>query len=136
MESCVCVLRRCFLCIFGQSCVVQTPQGCEYEGRSYKGKGVSDAPLSPASLVSFQSSVSAGGGTHSTRHHCLVSADHGCVRAAGGGDDGARPEGRVQGRPHRQDPHPDQPGLGRTRGRREFALLCRIPLKSNIQIKT
>ncbi|XP_077944512.1 uridine-cytidine kinase-like 1a isoform X3 [Gasterosteus aculeatus] len=23
-----------------QSCVVQTPQGCEYEGRSYKGKGI------------------------------------------------------------------------------------------------
>lgn len=48
--------------------------------------------------------------------HCLVSTDHRCVGPAGRRDHGARPEGRVQGRPHRQDPHPDQPWLWRTGG--------------------
>lgn len=34
------------VCVFRQTCVVQTPQGHEYEGRRYDGKGVSDGCVS------------------------------------------------------------------------------------------
>lgn len=37
------VLHLYTLHLFRQTCVVETPQGHEYEGRRYDGKGVSDA---------------------------------------------------------------------------------------------
>lgn len=44
------------------------------------------------------------------------SLDHRRVNPASWGDNGASPEGRLQRRPHWQDPHSDQPGHRRTRG--------------------
>lgn len=39
---CLVFIHTPFLSLFRQTCVVQTPQGHEYEGRRYDGKGVSD----------------------------------------------------------------------------------------------
>ncbi len=54
-------LKKCVFCISWQPCVVQTPQGHEYEGRSYNGRGVSDVPVLRG-LVNFLSSASSGVG--------------------------------------------------------------------------
>lgn len=40
-----CFQRRQEVCVFTQTCVVQTPQGHEYDGRSCNGKGVSNVPV-------------------------------------------------------------------------------------------
>lgn len=53
--------------------MVQTPQGHEYEGRSYNGKGVSEVFVLRG-LVNFQSSLSSGGFCHHTWLRCFVSS--------------------------------------------------------------
>lgn len=55
----------------------------------------------------------------------LVSTDHRRVGPPRRRDDGARPEGRVQRRPHRQDPDPDQRGFRRTGGESQQILCSR-----------
>ncbi|XP_062421254.1 uracil phosphoribosyltransferase-like [Pungitius pungitius] len=81
-------------------------------------------------MLRFQSSVSAEVSPppppSSRLLHGLVSADHRRICAAGGGDDGARPEGRVQGRPHRQDPHRQDPHPDQARLKPELHYL-RLP---------
>lgn len=44
------------------------------------------------------------------------SSDNRRVHPSSRGDHGAGSKGRLQRRPNRQDPHPDQPGHRRTRG--------------------
>lgn len=68
--------------------------------------------------------------------NCLVSTDHRCVGPAGRRDHGARPEGRVQGRPHRQDPHPDQPWLWRTGGTQNESFSTNAPSREALLCAT
>lgn len=126
--GCLVCNKTSFLLLPLQPCSVQTPQGHDYEGCSYNGKGVSDV-LALQGLASFQSNMTSGF-LSSCSLCCLVSSDHRCVDPACRRDHGARPEGRVQGRPHRQDPHPDQPRLRRARGRKIWVIYHQIHVRA------